>query len=83
MALRAADRVFLADIYAAREADTLGMSAARLAAAVGKTASYVGGMTEIAAALAAELKPGDLLVVMGAGNIDRLFREFSKKHFTL
>ncbi len=82
-ALRAADRVFVADIYAARETDSLGMSAARLAAGVGERATYAGGMGDTAAALARELAPGDLLVVMGAGDIDRIFAEFSKKHFTL
>ena len=82
-ALRAADRVFIADIYAAREQNTLGMSAARLAHGVGDRASYAGGLSDTAAALTKELMPGDILVVMGAGDIDSIFGEFSKKHFTL
>ena len=82
-ALQAADRVLIADIYAAREKDTLGMSAARLASGVGEKATYAGGISDTAAALARELLPGDLLLVMGAGDIDRIFAEFSKKHFTL
>lgn len=82
-ALAAADRVFVADIYPARETDTRGMSAALLAAGIGENAAYVGGFSAIAAALAAELAPTDLLLVMGAGDIGGLFREFSKKHFTL
>ncbi len=82
-ALRTADRVFIADIYAAREKDTLGMSAERLAAGVGKHATYAGSLSDTAAALARELLPGDLLLVMGAGDVDRIFAEFSKKHFTL
>lgn len=82
-ALRAADRIFIADIYPARETDTLGMSASGLAAGVGESATYAGGLSDTAAALARELQPNDLLVVMGAGDIDRIFAQFSKKHFTL
>lgn len=82
-ALATADRVIVADIYPAREVDTLGMSAAGLAADIGGHAAYVGGISDITAVLVRELAPGDLLVVMGAGDIDRIFGEFSKKHFTL
>ena len=82
-ALRLADRVLVADIYPARETDTRGMSAARLAAGVGDRAIAPGSTPAVAAALLAELSPGDLAVVMGAGDIDCLFGEFSEKHFTL
>lgn len=82
-ALRLADRVLIADIYPARETDTLGMSAARLAAGVGERAAAPGSLQAIATTLLGELSPGDLTVVMGAGDIDRLFGEFSEKHFTL
>lgn len=82
-ALRLADRVLVADIYPARERDTLGMSAAVLAAAVGERATAEGGMDALAATLSRELRAGDLCVVMGAGDIDRLFARFSKKDFTL
>lgn len=82
-ALRLADRVLIADIYAARETDTLGMSAAVLAAGVGDRATAEGDLAAIATALGAEVSPGDLVVVMGAGDIDRIFGEFLGKHFTL
>lgn len=82
-ALSLADRVLIAPIYPARETDTLGMSAARLAAGVGDVATAAAGFGEIAEMLLCELVPGDLAVVMGAGDIDRLFGEFSEKHFTL
>lgn len=82
-ALSAADRVLVADIYAAREKDTLGMSAAVLAEGIGTHAAPGGSFADMAARLEGELMPGDLLVVMGAGDIDRIFGEFSKKHFTL
>ncbi|MCQ2354918.1 MAG: UDP-N-acetylmuramate--L-alanine ligase [Clostridia bacterium] len=72
-ALRVADRVLLADIYAAREVDTLGMSSALLAQMVGDTASYFPTFEEISDALAAEVTEGDAVVVMGAGDIFKLF----------
>jgi len=81
--LREADRVLIADIYTARETDTLGITPMALADSVGPHAAFVGGLSDMAATLSRELMPGDLLVVMGAGDIDRIFVEFSKKHFTL
>lgn len=82
-ALRAADRVLIADIYPARETDTLGMSAALLAKEVGAHAAYVGGLPEIARTLLAEIAPADTVLVMGAGDIDRLFAQICANHFTL
>ena len=82
-ALRKADRVIVADIYAARERDHLGITATGLAAAIGENASYEGGLADITATLSLELAPGDLLVVMGAGDIDRIFTLFWTKDFTL
>ena len=71
-----ADRVIFADIYAARETDTRGMSGAVLASALGKKAEYVGGNREIAEHLKKELRDGDVLIVMGAGDIYKLYDEF-------
>ena len=82
-ALRLADYVWIAPIYTARETDAMGMSAARLAAGVGECATAADAFAQIAQGLLSELIPGDLVVVMGAGDIDRLFAEFSEKHFTL
>lgn len=82
-ALAEADRVFVADIYPARETDTLGMSAEGLAAGIGVNAAFVGGFAEIAAALAGEVCDKDTVLVMGAGDIDGIFAKFSPKDFTL
>lgn len=82
-ALRAADRVLVADIYAARESKTLGMSAAHLAKGIGPTATAGGTLAEMARTLEKEVREGDAVVVMGAGDIARIFAEFSQKHFTL
>jgi UDP-N-acetylmuramate-alanine ligase len=40
-------------------------------------------LADIASTLSREVRPGDLVVVMGAGDIDRIFAEFSPEHFTL
>lgn len=82
-ALRLADEVIVADIYPARETDTLGMSGERLAEGIGRRALYVGGMQEIAEQLAARTREGDTVAVMGAGNIDAVFAKILPKDFTL
>ncbi len=70
-----ADRVVFADIYAARETDTRGMSGEVLAKALGAKAEYVGGNREIADWLKRELREGDVLIIMGAGDIYKLYDE--------
>ncbi len=72
-AFDSADRVVFADIYAARETDTLGVSGKALADAVGDKAVYVGGNAEIASYLKENLTEGDVLVIMGAGDIYLLY----------
>ncbi len=66
--LTLADAVFLTDIYAARERDTLGVSSAQLAAAV-PGARYCPGLEALQKALAREARPGDLILLVGAGDI--------------
>ena len=72
-AFDAVDRVFLVDIYAAREIDTLGVSSALLAEAIGDKAEYCPSFPDAAAAVKQYLKPGDALIVMGAGNVYDIF----------
>jgi UDP-N-acetylmuramate--alanine ligase len=62
-----------ADIYAARETETFGMSASLLASMVGEKAVYCGGMEDIAEYLKSEIREGDGVVVMGAGDIYKVF----------
>ena len=69
----AVDRVFIADIYPARETDNLGISGKTLAIRIGEKAEYVSGFENIAKELNDMLYPGDVLVVMGAGDIYKLF----------
>ena len=68
-----ADRVYLADIFAAREENVYGVSSAQLAQRVGKHAEYCGSFEAVAEAIARDAKEGDVVVVMGAGDIYQVF----------
>jgi UDP-N-acetylmuramate--alanine ligase len=70
-----ADAVYLLDIYAARETDTLGISGRDLAEAAGERhpgvvyAETIDGALE---QLARDARRGDLVITMGAGDVNRL-----------
>ncbi|MBQ8383600.1 MAG: UDP-N-acetylmuramate--L-alanine ligase [Clostridia bacterium] len=66
-AFGAADQVIFADIYAARETDTLGVSSALLAKDTGGL--YLPSFEAIADYLAETAKAGDLILTMGAGDV--------------
>ena len=71
-ALALADHIVLADIYAARETDTLGISSQTLAAELKKLGAdvhYFPSFQEIEKFLLSNCKHGDLLITMGAGDI--------------
>lgn len=71
-ALSMADHVVLADIYAAREKNTVGISSEDLRkrlTALGTDAVYLPDFEQIQNYLKSHVKPGDLLITMGAGNI--------------
>ncbi len=81
-ALSHADHLVLADIYAARETDTLGISSANLAKEVKKSgtdAHYFSSFKEIEAFLKAHCVPGDLLITMGAGDVVTVGEELLKE----
>lgn len=67
------DRVFIADIYPARETDNLGISGKTLAIRIGEKAEYISGFENIANEINSMLYPNDILVVMGAGDIYKIF----------
>lgn len=71
-ALRLADRVLVLPIYAARETDTLGVDAESIARAVGDRAETVRDQKTAAERLREVASRGDLAVVMGAGDVDRV-----------
>ncbi len=71
-ALCLADQVVLADIYAARETDTLGISSETLQQEIikrGGKCSYFDSFEKIEEFLSANCTKGDLLITMGAGNV--------------
>ena len=71
-ALALADHIILADIYAARETDTLLVSSERMAAELkdsGSDAYYFPSFREIENFLKKNCKKGDLLITMGAGDV--------------
>ena len=73
--LSMADKVVLADIYAARETDTLGMSSEILAEAVRKKGTdsyYFPSFEEIEEYLRKNCQEGDMLITMGAGDVYKI-----------
>jgi len=66
--LRRADIVFLADIYAARETNEVGISSKDLAAAV-PGACAISAFNDLKDEIAKLAKPGDIILTVGAGDI--------------
>ncbi len=81
-ALSLADHVVLADIYAAREADTGEIHSRDLQAEIrarGTAADYFSTFKEIENFLLENCSPGDLVITMGAGDIVTVGEELLKK----
>ena len=72
--LTAADVVWVAEVYPAREVPIPGVTGALVADAAREAGAaevhYVADREELRAALASALRPGDLCLTMGAGDID-------------
>ena len=75
LAYESADKVIFADIYAAREVNTYGVSSAALAELVGEKAKYIDSFEKIAESLRENVTAGDVVIVMGAGDIYKVFAE--------
>ncbi len=74
-ALSLADHVILADIYAARETDTLGVSSQTLQKellALGRPCDCPGDFEEIQKFILKNCISGDLLITMGAGDVVKI-----------
>ena len=74
-ALSQADIVVLADVYAARETDTLGVSSETLQAEIrslGHECFYFSEFSEIEKFLLANCRKNDLVITMGAGDVDKI-----------
>lgn len=64
-----ADHVIVTDIFAARERDTLGLSAADVVQRMAHPdAHHIAGLEAAADYLVAHLQPGDVLITLGAGD---------------
>ena len=80
-ALALADHIVLADIYAARETDTLGVSSELLANALkekGCDAYYLPSFQAIEEFLVDRCQKGDMLITMGAGNVVNIGEDLLK-----
>lgn len=76
-----ADEIIIADIFAAREAFDESINAAMLAERIareGKSARYVGDFEAIRAYLTENVKEGDLLMTVGAGDVFKIGEAFLK-----
>ena len=67
-ALKLPDKVLLAEIFAARETDTLGISSKDLAERI-PGAEYCPTLEDVTERLSQLAQPGDLLLTVGAGDI--------------
>jgi UDP-N-acetylmuramate--alanine ligase len=80
-ALAAADLVIVTEIYAAREQPVIGVSGrmvADAAAAAGAEVSFVPVRGELTRRVADALRPGDVVLTLGAGDITRAGHELAQ-----
>ena len=76
-----ADHVVLADIYAARETDTLGISSKDIQERIvklGTACEYFPSFAEIENYLNENLAEGDMLITMGAGDVVKIGEDILK-----
>ena len=71
-ALDTADDVVVLDVYAAREQPLTGVSGATVAEHVSAPVRYLPDLSAVADAVAASVRPGDVVVTMGAGDVTML-----------
>ncbi len=74
-ALDIADKVFVLDVYAAREQPLAGVSGATIAERVTAPVRYLPDFSAVAGHVAAAAAPGDVVVTMGAGDVTLLGQE--------
>jgi UDP-N-acetylmuramate--alanine ligase len=79
-----ADEILLAPVYAAREiadlrARSLAQKLAVSIAAAGGRARFCADLDRISVTLDDEARPGDVVMTMGAGDIDRVHHEFTRR----
>lgn len=67
-----ADHVLVSEIYAARERDESGLSSRRIVERMQTNARFVETLDEAERILREELKAGDVLLTLGAGNVNQV-----------
>ncbi|MDD6188988.1 MAG: UDP-N-acetylmuramate--L-alanine ligase [Clostridiales bacterium] len=77
-ALSLADKVYLAEIYAAREKNTIGISSRDIADKIPGSV-YCPSFDELEEKLRAEARPGDIILTVGAGDIYKVGERIVKK----
>lgn len=75
VALSAAHEVFVLDVYAAREQPIVGVSGRSISEHVSAPVTYIPDFSAVAARVADVVRPGDVVVTMGAGDVTLLGRE--------
>lgn len=78
-AFECADSVILTDIYAARETNESGMTSEKLAKMIGEKAAYGGDLDSTAECLRQTVREGDLVIVMGAGDVFKIYPKLELK----
>ena len=68
------DKVVFCDIYAAREENIYGVSSRDLASVVGDKAIYGGSIADCAEVIKNEIREGDTVIIMGAGDIFKIYK---------
>jgi len=76
-ALAAADRVYVTDVYAAGEAPIPGVTGRLVADAVEGGAAYIPRRADLAGVIAEEAEPGDMVLLLGAGDIGMVATELA------
>jgi UDP-N-acetylmuramate--alanine ligase len=77
---RAADQLWLTEVYAASETPIPGVNGALLAEEVRKTGqsvSFAPTLSELQSQMSEALRPGDLVLFLGAGDITKAAQEFA------
>jgi UDP-N-acetylmuramate--alanine ligase len=77
-ALAGADELFLADIYPSREQPIAGVTSDLIAGPLrdqGRAPAWEGPRSSLAGALAAAVRPGDVVITVGAGDVTLTARE--------
>ena len=76
-AFECADKVIFTDIYAARETNESGITSEKLAEMIGEKAAYGGDLDNTAELLRSTVQNGDLVIIMGAGDVYKIYNKLN------